>query len=219
MLFRKRANSTTTPQPYVVPPTNRFDGNDGSWSTFYINVGEPGQNFRVLPSTSGSVTWVPLAEGCSSDDPDDCPDRRGVETFAGAKSQGYDASKSSTSKLLGLYQIRLGSAGPNATYGERYENSSARYEYDTIGLGQASDQSLQLNPEIVAGVVNKDFFLGGFGLSLNANDFGAGALPTFLSLLPNSTFRPIPSLSYGYTAGASYRKFTLAGQFLRECSH
>jgi hypothetical protein len=202
----RRRNETSNPRPYVVPVTGRFDGNDGSWSTFMINVGEPGQNFRVLPSTSGSTTWIPLSEGCSSSDPENCPDLRGVEPFAGAKSQGYDATQSSASKLIGLYEMTLGSLDLNNTYGPQFSNHSAKYSYDTVGLGPSSENSLQLSPEIVAGVVDKQYFLGGFGLSLDPNNFGTGALPTFLSLLPNSTFRPIPSLSYGYTAGAHYRK-------------
>jgi hypothetical protein len=171
-----------------------------------INVGDPGQNFRVLVSTSSSATWVPLADGCSSNDPLDCPNQRGVELFAGAQSQGYDMSRSSASKLIGLYKMNLGSKDMYTSYGEQYSNNSARYGYDSVGLGPASNSSLMLSPEVVGGVVDKEFFLGAFGLALNPNNFGTGALPTFLSLLPNTTYGPIPSLSYGYTAGASYRK-------------
>jgi hypothetical protein len=211
-----RRNATSAPQPYVVPVSNRFDGNDGSWSTFMINVGNPGQDFRVLASTSGATTWVPIPEGCSSDDPDDCPDRRGVEAFGGAKSRGYDAAQSSASKLIGLYDMQLGSVDIKNSYGDKFSNHSAKYGYDSIGLGPSSDDSLMLSPEVVGGVADKQFFLGGFGLSLNPNNFGSGALPTFLSLVPNSTFRPIPSLSYGYTAGASYRKcFSLVSSFFQ----
>jgi hypothetical protein len=206
MEVRKR-NATSSPQTYAVPVSNRFDGNDGSWSTFLINVGDPGQNFRVLASTSGSTTWVPIPEGCGSTDPDNCPELRGVEPFGGAKSSGYDATRSSASKLIGLYEMQLGSVDMTNSYGEQFSNHSAQYGYDTIGLGPSSADSLQLSPEVVGGVADKAFFLGGFGLSLNPNNFGSGALPTFLSLTPNSTYRPIPSLSYGYTAGASYRKY------------
>jgi hypothetical protein len=219
MILRPR-NATSSPQPYVVPVSNKFDGNDGSWSTFMINVGNPGQNFRVLASTSGSTTWVPIPDGCSSGDPEDCPDLRGVEPFAGAKSLGYDATQSSTSKLIGLYGMQLGTVDVLESYGEGFSNHSAQYGYDTVGLGPSSTDSLQLSPEVVAGVVDKQYFLGGFGLSLNPNNFGSGALSTFLSLLPNSTFEPIPSLSYGYTAGASYRKhktpfFSIANSYKR----
>jgi hypothetical protein len=119
---------------------------------------------------------------------------------------GYDMLKSSTSKLIGLYRMTLGSTDVNASYGEPYSNHSAKYGYDSIGLGPASEESLILSPEVVGGVVDKEFFLGSFGLAVNPNNFGTGPLPSFLSLLPNSTYAPIPSLSYGYTAGASYRE-------------
>lgn len=201
----RRRNATTAPKPYVVAPTTQFDGNDGKWSTFMINVG--GQNFRILPSTSSSATWVPLSDGCSSGDPTNCPELRGVEPFAGAQSQGYDTTRSSASKLIGLYKMQLGSTDMNSSYGIPYSNHSAMYSYDIVGLGSSSPDSLQLSPEVVGGMVDKQFFLGTFGLALNPNNFGSGGLPTFLSLLPNSTVFPIPSLSYGYTAGASYSKF------------
>ncbi|KAF2428360.1 acid protease [Tothia fuscella] len=204
-MLSKRQNAAATPKPYVVPTSKAFDGNDGKWSTFVINVGNPGQNFRVLISTSGSTTWVPLPEGCTTSDPSDCPDQRGVELFAGAQSRGYDSKQSSVSKLIGLYKMELGSTDMNSSYGAQYSDHTARFGYDSIGLGPASDKSLMLSPEIIGGMVDKDFFLGSFGLAMNPSNFGTGALPTFLSLLPNSSFEPIPSLSYTYTAGASYR--------------
>src|SRR5215472_3048002 len=96
-------NSGPTPTPYVVPPTNKFDGNDGSWSTFYINAG--GQNFRVLISTASSLTWVIDQSGCAANDPTNCPDVRGVEAYAGAKSSGYNANESPNSSNIGLYGL------------------------------------------------------------------------------------------------------------------
>jgi hypothetical protein len=84
MHFTPRA--TDAPEPYVVPPSDKFDGADGSWSTFTISVGTPGQDFRVLPSTKGGVTYVIAEEGCLDGlDPVDCPQLRGIEVFQSAQ--------------------------------------------------------------------------------------------------------------------------------------
>ena len=205
-------NSDPSPTPYIVPPTNKFDGNDGSWSTFYINVGLPtGQNFRVLVSTASSLTWVIDPSGCTSSDPSDCPDLRGVEDYAGAKSAGYNPHESNNSSNIGLYGLKLqgGKSGTDFTsiYGSRYAGINASVYQDIIGLGEFSPVTLELG-EILASIASKDIFLGQFGLGTMPNNFGTGDFPSFMSLLPNCSI-PIPSLSYGYTAGASYRKSTL----------
>jgi hypothetical protein len=204
-------NRDSSPTPYVVPPTNKFEGNDGSWSTFYINVGYPtGQNFRVLISTSSSLTWVIHPQGCTSNDPSTCPDLRGVEGYAGAKSSGYNPDASTNETLIGIYGLKL-DGGPSgadisAIYGGQYAGINASIYQDIIGLGQSSPSSLQLI-EILASVPSKNIFMGEFGLGILPNNFGTGDYPSFMTILPNCSM-PIPSLSYGYTAGASYRKST-----------
>lgn len=209
-LFNRAA--AASPTPYVVPPTTKFDGNDGSWSTFYINAGYPtGQNFRVLISTASSLTWLIDPLGCTNNDPSNCPDLRGVEGYAGAKSQGYNPTASSNSSRIGLYGLKLdgGTSGTDFStlYGSQYAGINASFFEDVIGLGQSSAASLQL-VEVLASVPSKEIFLGEFGLGIIPNNFGSGDLASFLSLLPNCSM-PIPSLSYGYTAGASYRKSIL----------
>jgi hypothetical protein len=195
-----------SPTPYVVPPTSKFEGNDGSWSTFYINVGYPtGQNFRVLVSTASSLTWVINTAGCTSGDPSNCPDLRGVENYAGAKSSGYNPSDSTNSSQIGLYGLKLEDATDFSTiYGPEYSGINASIYEDVIGLGEYSPTSLELD-EYLGSVASKSIFLGEFGLGINPNNFGSGDLPTFVGYLPNCSM-PIPSSSYGYTAGASYRK-------------
>lgn len=39
-----------------VPPSLYWDGIDGAWSTFYVQVGSPGQSVRLLPGTSASAS-------------------------------------------------------------------------------------------------------------------------------------------------------------------
>ena len=41
--------------PVNVPPSLYWDGIDGAWSTFHVQVGTPGQLLRLLPGTSASA--------------------------------------------------------------------------------------------------------------------------------------------------------------------
>ena len=82
-LVSRAAATTNYTQAYSVVPTGDWDGNDGGWSTFAIRVGTPAQYFRVLPSTSGTDTWIPLADQCALN-PAGCGVARGVEPFNAA---------------------------------------------------------------------------------------------------------------------------------------
>ena len=62
------SRSSTTPnksRAFSFTPSGNWDGNDGAWSTFLIRVGTPSQLFRVLPSTNGLATWLPVSTQCS----------------------------------------------------------------------------------------------------------------------------------------------------------
>jgi hypothetical protein len=150
------------------------------------------------------------AGGCGASDPLDCPSRRGIEPFNGAKSPGYQPTSTSFSSI-GLETVQLGQSQLSDIYGSSYSNISGSYYKDIVGLGPVSPTSLQLK-EVIGALATKKLFMGMFGLGTIPNNFPdlpGQQLPTFLSLLPNisdSTIPAIPSLSYGYTAGASYRK-------------
>ena len=73
-------SSTDLPNAYVFVPDQVWDGNDGSWSTFIIQVGTPPQYFRVLPSINGRETWIPMALDCNRGK-SWCGNARGVEPF------------------------------------------------------------------------------------------------------------------------------------------
>ncbi|KAF2130985.1 acid protease [Dothidotthia symphoricarpi CBS 119687] len=208
MGFAARAAQSEPPAPYVIPPSQEFDGNDGSWSTFKISVGTPGQDFRVLPSTKGGVTYVIAPEGCLADiDPVDCPNKRGVGVFDSSQSSGFDVGISTTWSAIGQYEVDL----------EETLNYTAQglFGFDRVSLGFAADgTSLSLPHQVVAGIADLDYFMGVLPLGLPEASFSSlsQSVDSLLYTLRNAS--KIPSLSYAYTAGARYRLKRVFGSLI-----
>ena len=190
--------NATTPPPFVFAPSQAWDGNDGSWSTFILRVGTPEQNFRVLPSTMSNEILIPVPDGCISSDPSDCGSRRGVYPFDGEQSTGFQYTKSSSWELIGLYDLALET--------ELNYTGNGMFGYDNVGLQIQNSGGLNLTKQVVSGIATKDFYLGIFGLSPKPSNFSDFDYPqpSFMRTLKDQN--KIPSLSYAYTAGASYRK-------------
>ncbi|PVH93309.1 acid protease [Periconia macrospinosa] len=193
---RKRADNL--PKPVALSPSGEFDGNDGRWSSFYVNIGDAdatgrGQNFKVLISTSSPLTLVPSqASWCNPD----CAAKRGAQIFDGSQSQGFDPEKSQSWKDAGIFNLPLphwwSEGDINATYGS-----------ENVGLGESSKDSPILTQQYVARYDSQKLFMGSFGLSQTSIKSGTGSQPPFL--VNFAGFNNIPSISYGYGAGASYR--------------
>jgi hypothetical protein len=199
--MRPLARRSTLPVPIVVAPAQSFDGFDGNWSTYAVNVGTPPQKFYVLPGTQVSETWVILPDGCEAPptDPANCETLRGAQAFNGQPPTGFLTNASSTWAEAGLFEIKLeenlGIDGVNGLFGD-----------DVVGVnnGNGSANGVSLAGQVVAGIAAKSFFLGYLGLGITRPNFSSSANPqnTFLTNLWMDNL--IPSLSYGYTAGASY---------------
>lgn len=81
--------------------------------------------------------------------------------------------------------------------------SNGNYGMDTVGLGIDTATGLTSDHNVVAGVLTEPFYLGQVGLKpSNATVRNGNA--SFMARLKDANL--IPSLSYGYTAGAIYRK-------------
>ena len=132
-------------------------------------------------------------QGCGPDDAANCTQARGGE---------YDDSKSSTWNVKGIYQL-----GVEANLGYTGNAINGSYGYDTIGLlGLPGTANITVTHQVIAGVITEVFYVGSLGLSSQAINFTSSSdtSPSLLTSLKNEKL--IPSLSYGYTAGASYRK-------------
>jgi hypothetical protein len=205
----QRKDTADQPKPFVFPPSGQFDGFDGQWSTFIVNVGDNGQDngkngqdFRVFISTSGSATLVPQkADWCTVPNENDCAKARGIQIYQAKESQGFQTSAADPWKPEGVYSLNLES---NLEYGNDTTHNG-NYGYAVVGLGASSPDTPQLLSQIVAGITTIDYPIGYFGLSTVPINFGQEGIDTFMTVFSqgNST---IPSKSYAYTAGAHYRK-------------
>ena len=175
-------------------------GNDGSWSTVNIAIGNPPQTLQVLPATEISETWVVLPLGCGSLDPLNCTQSRGGT---------FDVSKSTNWISKATYALL---AESNLGYTANSDNGN--YGFDTIGVGKPGAGNVSVDGQVVAGIATKDFYLGNLGLASRPISFNSDndPKPSFLSSLRNRSL--IPSLAYGFTAGASYRKIHVHNRFL-----
>ncbi|KAF2712750.1 acid protease [Pleomassaria siparia CBS 279.74] len=198
----------STPRPYVVPPSQRFDGNDGSWSTFRISIGKPGQQFRVLASTKSGETYVVVPEGCIQGiDGPNCSNLRGADIFQSSQSPGFQVNMSSNWSTLGQYSVDL----------EDSLNYTAQglFGFDKITLGSAvDDTSISMDHQVVSGIADTDYWMGYIPLGVPDSSFSSlsQSIDSFIYQLRNSS--QIPSLSFSYTAGAKYRLNSVFGSLI-----
>ena len=87
--------------------------------------------------------------------------------------------------------------------------SSVNFGVDVVGLGPEPSAGLTLSSSLIAGVSTETFYLGIIGLKpalrtpINTSK-ASGSTATLMTQLKDQSL--IPSLSYGYTAGAIYSK-------------
>lgn len=162
------------------------DGYDGPWSSFTIGVGTPAQFLRVLVSTFSPGTVVVLPNGCVLDDTI-CPIARGKLFDNG------------TSKTWSDFNVSI--------YPFQDPSLTALLGNDTLTLGAAGNTGPSLTNQVIFGIADdRKYYLGMLGLSKASTILSKGekGQPSFITSLRDQNI--IPSLSFGYTAGASYRE-------------
>ena len=177
--------ATTTPRPTAlsVPVRTEWHGLDGNWSPVSLRLGSSPQWINVFVSTAGQETLVVGPAGCDVTDTQ-CPAARGGL---------FDASQSKTWQNQGAFDLGL---DPQLGF-----DGDAVYGLDDI----AFNDQISVPSQIVGVVNTTEYFLGFFGLGVQPTNFTSVNQPTFLdSIVENKSL--VPSHSYGYTAGAYYRK-------------
>lgn len=153
----------------------------------------------MLPATNAPNIWVPIADDCKALNVSDCGTRRGVRPFNNAISPGFQVNSSSSWDNIGTFEL-----GQNDFLGF---TGNGGFGYDTVGLIRGdSSETITNNDTAVTAYASPEFWLGEIGLSNRPMDLGQDDKPSsFLSNLKKAG--NIPSLSFGYTAGAPYRKY------------
>lgn len=118
--------------------------------------------------------------------------------YEGKANDGFQALESSTWHEIGIYQV--------AARDELRYNASGLYGLDTLGLNIANSGGPTLQNQVISGVVNPRFWVGRLGMDVKPSNFSEFENPqrSLIKTLKEENY--IPSLSYGYTAGAYYSK-------------
>ena len=177
------------PAPISVQASGNFRGDDGSWSTFKIKAGNPAQDVEVLVSTITPETWVISNLGCNQNSPENCSNSRGGL---------FDIQNSTTWQDQKIYVLTS-----EANLGLNTDSDAGDYGFDVLSI-PSSNGDVTLDSQVLATIATPDFWLGNLGISPRQVNYDGTPHPSFITNL-NSTNK-IPSLSYGYTAGASYRQ-------------
>ncbi|KAK4556953.1 hypothetical protein LTR86_005934 [Recurvomyces mirabilis] len=187
-LERRKVNTTDIPAPISIAPSQYWDGIDGPWSSFALQVGTPAQNVRVFASTAAPITWTIGADGCPPGYVADCANSRGFLFLPNQSLTWVPNSRFNFALEDNLGMDTNGNAG-----------------FDTEVLGWQGSGGPTVSHATVFNVASSQYWLGAFGLNPLPTNFTTftNPQPSFMQqLLNNNT---IPSLSYAYTAGNQYR--------------
>ncbi|KAH7067170.1 aspartic peptidase domain-containing protein [Paraphoma chrysanthemicola] len=178
-------------QPLSVPPTGRWEGIDGPWSTFILGVGDPLQSFGCVPALSIPVVFLPTeSQQCNGNSSGACANRT---TFQPGKSKAYKKTGTFTAFFGDFVSLLF-----NATGGSTED--AAPWGQDHVWLGNDTRHDIGLATQYVVAVESLDFFVGSFGLAIGATSPTGVSRQTLLSALVN--LQVIPSYSVSYTAGS-----------------
>jgi len=123
-------------------------------------------------------------------------------TCAQVRGALFNLNASSTWRDQGLFGLLQEQNLPD--YQASYD--AGDYGLDTLGLGLPGSEGTDEPNMVVAALATTDYYLGYLGVTSHPTNFTQfnDPHPSYLSALKQSG--KIPSLSYGYTAGAPYRK-------------
>ncbi|KAK5170470.1 uncharacterized protein LTR77_005058 [Saxophila tyrrhenica] len=192
-LQRRQRSNSSTPSAISIAPSQYWEGNDGPWSTFPLQIGSGSvgglQNVRVLVSTAATAIWTIGAEGCPNGYVNSCPDSRG-----GLFLRNQSLTWAPDSIFQTGLEMNLGL------------DSSGYVGFDVATLGwQGSGAEVTDQHATVWNMADPRYWIGVFGMNprpTNLSDFN-DPQTSFMQKLFES--KKIPSVSYGYTAGNQYR--------------
>lgn len=197
-LWRRQSNDANTPNAISIAPSQYWEGNDGPWSTFPLQVGTGAvgglQNVRVDISTAATAIWTVGAQGCPTDFGSGCANSRGGL---------FLPNQSLTWTPNSIYQTGL-----EMNLGL---DSSGYVGFDKATLGWQGSGGPTDEHSIIWNLADGNWWQGVFGLNPRPTNFTTFTDPqtSFIQTLVNN--QKIPSTSWGYTAGNQYRLDSVYG--------
>ncbi|KAF2020795.1 acid protease [Aaosphaeria arxii CBS 175.79] len=191
------------PSPFVFGTGDAWEGYDGPWSAFTIHVGTPGQDFNILPSTSGAHLILPISERCTS----------GIVLPKYTALRDANSTQLPTTGFRPNASITWKPSGPNNSLGnQQLANSDNKiYGLDKIEMFSHNSTGLVVTDQVISGTSIKDHQLGFLGLDARLSKSPDSNYPHRSLLTTLREDNKIPSLSFAYTAGAAYRIPKVAG--------
>ncbi|GAB7365600.1 hypothetical protein MBLNU230_g6669t1 [Neophaeotheca triangularis] len=183
------SDTDSIPAPLSIGPSQYWDGNDGPWSSFPIQAGSPAQNQRVFISSAATQVITIQADGCEAGYVENCEDDRGFLFLTNESLTWVENSRYRAGISMSLDMDTSGDAG-----------------FDTVTLGwQGSNAEPSTEHTNMLSIADSTYWLGLFGLNPRPTNYTSfrDPQPSFLETL--KTNNSIPSVSWGYTAGAKYR--------------
>ncbi|UKZ59939.1 uncharacterized protein TrAtP1_001227 [Trichoderma atroviride] len=204
-------------------------GIDGNWSTIKVLLGSNSDLVNVLLSTSLSEFWAIGPGGCLQNTSPSQHDRgpplarhlgdptrqhltppssQGVELdlieephCSSSRGGIYTPFESKHWSYMGIWQLGLDYLG----YG-----GNGQYGLDTVNAySSITDIGFGMSNVLMSAINSTDYYIGLFGLGITQGSFGNEVAQSPLTQAVR-TFGWIPSYSYGYTAGASYRNIPVS---------
>lgn len=188
--------NTQQPRAQRVPVRTNWYGIDGTWSPVSLRVGDSTQSgpqwVDLFVSTAARETLVVDSRQCGPSDIE-CGKKRGGL---------FNPNNSRSWEEVGTYDLGL-----DPQLGFDQNNTFGLYGNDSIALDDRISVQNQTVGVIVVDSIERppEYHLGFFGLDIQETNLNETRKPSFLGSMVENQI--IPSHSYGYTAGAFYRRF------------
>lgn len=181
------ANDSGPGSALWIPSSNIWYGIDGNWSSHQVLVGKPAKKVSLSVATTLSEIWVVENYGCDESAPLCITARGGI----------FDQRDSKNWKPLGPFELGL-----------NYTDIKGNGDYGLDMVSFFDDRNGQTNMydnAVIAAINTTDYYQGHIGVGANSGRFSNNITLPLISQMAE-TYGSIPSHSYGYTAGAYYRR-------------
>jgi hypothetical protein len=181
---------------------------EGRWSAFNLQVGNgtQRQNFRFVPSTSSYTAWLPPPGLCADFQRPigPCSLERGIGLYEGQQSTGFLSNRSASFEPHQNTKVKIGPFDGSDIFGLGYDVNTT-FGSDVLWIQDANNTWIRgPRRSPILSTPSELYSSTMLGLGFGNFELVGEVFSSFTKSL--SDLAMIPSRSWGYTAGASYRK-------------